>query len=33
MPAIIEDIEAFADHVVEFALAGIEVIRNKGSKS
>lgn len=33
MPAIIEDIEAFADHVVEFALAGINVIRNKESKS
>ena len=33
MPPIIEDIGAFADHVVEFALAGINVIRNKGSKS
>lgn len=33
IPAIIEDIEAFADHVVEFALSGINTIRNKGSKS
>ena len=32
MPAIIEDIAAFADHVVTFALAGINAIRSKGSK-
>jgi AcrR family transcriptional regulator len=32
MPAIIEDITAFADHVVKFALAGINAIRRKGSK-
>lgn len=32
MPAIIEDIPAFADHVVKFALAGINAIRSKGSK-
>jgi AcrR family transcriptional regulator len=33
MPAIIEDISAFADHVVKFALAGINAIRRKGSKA
>lgn len=33
MPAIIEDIGAFADHVVTFALAGINAIRGEGSKS
>ena len=33
MPAIIEDITAFADHVVAFALAGIKALRNKGNKS
>lgn len=33
MPAIIEDVSAFADHVVRFALAGIDAIRAKGSKS
>jgi AcrR family transcriptional regulator len=33
MPAIIEDIRAFADHVVKFALAGINAIRSEGSKS
>lgn len=33
MPAIIEDITAFADHVVMFALAGINAMRRKGSKS
>lgn len=32
MPAMIEDITAFADHVVMFALAGIDAIRRKGSK-
>jgi len=32
MPAIIEDIAAFADHVVTFALAGINAIRSKGNK-
>ena len=32
MPAIIEDVKAFADHVVMFALAGIDAIRRKGSK-
>jgi TetR/AcrR family transcriptional regulator, regulator of cefoperazone and chloramphenicol sensitivity len=32
MPAIIEDITAFADHVVTFALAGINAIRSKGNK-
>jgi AcrR family transcriptional regulator len=32
MPAIIEDVTAFADHVVMFALAGIDAIRSKGSK-
>lgn len=31
MPAIIEDIGAFADHVVTFALAGINAIRSKGN--
>jgi AcrR family transcriptional regulator len=31
MPAIIEDIIAFADHVVTFALAGIDAIRSKGN--
>jgi len=29
VPLYIEDINAFADHVVEFALAGINTIRNK----
>jgi AcrR family transcriptional regulator len=33
MPAIIEDIKAFADHVVKFALAGINAICSEGSKS
>jgi len=33
MPAIIEDIRAFADHVVTVAMAGINAIRNQGSKS
>jgi len=33
MPAIIEDITAFADYVVEFALAGINATRRKGSES
>jgi TetR/AcrR family transcriptional regulator, regulator of cefoperazone and chloramphenicol sensitivity len=33
MPAIIEDIKAFADQVVMFALAGINAIRSEGSKS
>lgn len=32
MPAMIEDITAFADHVVMFALAGINAIRRKGNK-
>lgn len=32
MPAIIEDVGAFADHVVRFALAGIDAIRAKGSR-
>ena len=32
MPPIIEDISAFADLVVMFALAGIDAIRRKGSK-
>ena len=32
MPPIIEDISAFADHVVMFALAGIDAIRRKRSK-
>ena len=32
MPAMIEDITAFADHVVMFALAGINAIRIKGNK-
>lgn len=31
MPDIITDIEAFADHVVRFALAGIEASRSKGN--
>lgn len=33
MPAIIEDIGVFADHVVTFALAGINAIRSEGNKS
>lgn len=33
MPVIIGDVDAFADHVVRFALAGIDAIRAKGSKS
>lgn len=33
MPVMIEDIGAFADHVVTFALAGINAIRGEGSKS
>ena len=33
MPAIIEDIKAFADHVVMFALAVINAICSEGSKS
>jgi hypothetical protein len=32
MPAIIEDFTAFADHVVTFALAGINAIGSKGNK-
>ncbi|HEY6872986.1 MAG TPA: CerR family C-terminal domain-containing protein [Geobacteraceae bacterium] len=32
MPAMIGDVTAFADHVVMFALAGIDAIRRKGSK-
>jgi AcrR family transcriptional regulator len=32
MPAIIEDVKGFADHVVMFALAGIDAIRRIGSK-
>lgn len=32
MPVIINDIDAFADHVVTFALAGIDAIRSKGTK-
>jgi hypothetical protein len=32
MPAIIEDFTVFADHVVTFALAGINAIRSKGNK-
>jgi TetR/AcrR family transcriptional regulator, regulator of cefoperazone and chloramphenicol sensitivity len=32
IPAIIEDIRAFADHVVKFTLAGINEIRSEGSK-
>jgi hypothetical protein len=31
MPAMIEDIAAFANHVVAFALAGINAIRSKGN--
>lgn len=33
MPAFIEDIEAFASHVVTFALAGIEAIRGEGCRA
>jgi len=33
MPAIIEDIKAFASHVIKFALAGIEAVRSEGNKS
>lgn len=32
MPAMIKDITAFAEHVVAFALAGIDAIRTKGNK-
>jgi AcrR family transcriptional regulator len=32
MPAIIEDVKAFVDHVVMFSLAGIDAIRRIGSK-
>jgi len=32
LPAVIEDISAFAGHVVTFALAGIDAIREQGSK-
>jgi AcrR family transcriptional regulator len=32
MPTIIEDITAFADHVVTFALAGINAVHGKGNK-
>jgi len=32
MPTIIEDITAFADHVVTFALAGINAVSGKGNK-
>ncbi|MDD2851420.1 MAG: CerR family C-terminal domain-containing protein [Desulfuromonadaceae bacterium] len=31
-PTIIEDITAFADHVVTFALAGINAVRGKGNQ-
>jgi len=31
MPPLIEDIGAFADHVIKFALAGIDAIRSAGS--
>lgn len=31
VPTIIEDITAFADHVVTFALAGINAVRSKGN--
>ncbi|MDD2899189.1 MAG: CerR family C-terminal domain-containing protein [Desulfuromonadaceae bacterium] len=30
-PSIVEDITAFADHVVTFALAGINAVRSKGN--
>ncbi|HJV64622.1 MAG TPA: CerR family C-terminal domain-containing protein [Geomonas sp.] len=33
MPAMIDDINGFADHVVKFALAGIDAIRSEGSKA
>lgn len=33
MPVFIDDIKAFADHVVMFALAGIDAIRGKGRES
>jgi len=33
MPFLIDDIGKFADHVVNFALAGIDVMRNKGNQS
>lgn len=33
MPAFIEDIEAFASHVVTFALAGIKAIRSEGYRA
>jgi TetR/AcrR family transcriptional regulator, regulator of cefoperazone and chloramphenicol sensitivity len=32
MPAIIEDVREFADHVVKFALGGIDAIRRNGIK-
>lgn len=32
LPGMIEDINAFADHVVAFALAGIDAMRNKGNR-
>ncbi|MDD2735331.1 MAG: CerR family C-terminal domain-containing protein [Desulfuromonadaceae bacterium] len=32
MPTIIEDITAFADHVVTFALAGINAVSSKGNQ-
>jgi len=32
-PEIIDDISAFADNVITFALAGIKALRNKGNKS
>ena len=32
LPAMIDDITAFADHVVRFALAGIKAIRSKGTR-
>lgn len=33
LPGLIEDVNAFADHVVTFALAGINAMRSKGNKS
>lgn len=32
LPSLIEDVNAFADHVVAFALAGINAMRSKGHK-
>lgn len=31
LPVLVQEIEAFADHVVRFALAGINALRKKGS--